>query len=239
MKKGSKFLKVFTNLFIVIVVSIVFAIGFFPINTTPIYSGKKISVYYNGNKNSQSVSLMINVYENADIVLEMISVLQKYEVLATFFVGGCWADDNAETLNKIVSTGNEIANHGYFHKDHKKLDYAHNKEEVYLTGKIISALCGKTPTLFQPPSGSYSQATLDACEDLGYKVVMWSKDTIDWRDSDKEKIFSRATNGIMSGDLILMHPKRHTLETLPRIIEYIKKQNLKFVTVSENIVTEV
>ncbi len=239
MKASGKFLKIFTNVFIVIVVSVVFAIGFFPTSTVPIYSGKKISVYYNGNKNAQNVSLMINVYENSNIVLEMLSVLKEYGVHATFFVGGCWADDNSEVLNKIVADGNEIANHGYFHKDHKKLDYAHNKEEIYLTGKIISALCGKTPTLFQPPSGSYSQVTLDACEDLGYKVVMWSKDTIDWRDSDKEKIFTRATKDVTNGDLILMHPKQHTLETLPRIIEYIKNKNLNLVTVSENIVTEV
>ncbi len=238
-KKGKVSYKLITDVVLVLVITAVFAIGFFPQKIAPIYGGKKVSVYYNGDKSKQNVSLMINVYENGDVVTKMLSVFSEHNVNATFFIGGCWADDNGELLNKIRAQGHEIANHGYFHKDHKKLDYAHNKEEIYLTGKIINALCGATPTLFQPPSGSYSQVTLDACEDLGYKMVMWTKDTIDWRDSDEDLIFKRATQNVTNGDLILMHPKQHTLNVLPKIIEYIKSVNLNLVTVSNNIQTEV
>ncbi len=238
-KKKKPSLILWTDFIIIAIISIVFAVGFLPQKSAPMYSGQKVSVYYNGNKQSPNVSLMINVYENGDVVGEMLGVLKEQGVVATFFVGGCWADDNAELLNKMVAEGHEIGNHGYFHKDHKKLDYAHNKEEIYLTGKIITALCGAEVNLFQPPSGSYSKNTVDAVNDLNYKMVMWSKDTIDWRDSDQDKIYQRATKELSNGDLILMHPKRHTLTVLPKIIEQIKAQNFNVVTVSKNIQTEV
>ena len=96
-------------------------------------------------------------------------------------------------------------------------------------------MCGVTPTLFAPPSGSFSDLTLEAAYDLNYKVVMWSKDTIDWRDSQTDIIYNRATKNLENGDLVLMHPKAHTLDALPSIITYYKSVNFSIVTVSENI----
>jgi peptidoglycan/xylan/chitin deacetylase (PgdA/CDA1 family) len=156
-------------------------------------------------------------------VNKIIDCLNEKGVKATFFVGGCWADDNEKTLQRMVNDAHEIANHGYFHKDHKKLNYENNKKEIELTGTIIKALSGKDPTLFAPPSGSFSDVTLESAFDLGYKVIMWSKDTIDWRDSDEQIIYNRATKNPENGDLILMHPKKHTLNALPKIIDFYTK----------------
>ena len=201
----------------------------------PIYGGSGESVIYHGNRENKKVSLMFNVYENTDIVNGIIDVLNEKGVKATFFVGGCWADDNTETLNRIVESGNELANHGYFHKDHKKLSEEKNREEIKLTATIVKALCGADLTLFAPPSGSFSPTTISVASELGYKVIMWSKDTIDWRDSDQTLIYNRATKDVTNGDLILMHPKAHTLKVLPKIIDYYKSIGLLVVTVSDNL----
>ena len=230
-----KKITVVTNVILVIIFSLVFSVSFFAETPVPIYGGKDISAIYNGNRNENNVSLMFNVYENTEVVNSIIDVLDFYEAKATFFVGGCWADDNGETLTRMVSEGHELANHGYFHKDHKTLDYEANKEEIHLTGAIVEALAGTAMNLFAPPSGSFSSATLEAAFDLGYKVIMWSKDTIDWRDSDKNKIISRATSNLSNGDFILMHPKEHTLECLPEIISRCRAEGFNLVTVSENI----
>ena len=178
---------------------------------------------------------MFNVYENTKVVNGILDELKNQGVKATFFVGGCWADDNGETLKRIINEGHEIGNHGYFHKDHKKLSADANRQEIYLTGEIVKALSGAKPTLFAPPSGSFSNTTLQVADELGYKVIMWSKDTIDWRDSDKNLIVSRATKNLESGDFILMHPKEHTLSALPSIIEKIKGAGFNFYTVSQNL----
>lgn len=235
MKLKKRRVTLITNVILIAAFTAVFAVSFFPQKALPIYGGTNLSAIYCGNRGTNKVSFMFNVYENSEVVEKIVDVLDERNVKATFFVGGCWADDNGKTLNKIVASGHELANHGYFHKDHSSLNYEKNKEEIYLTGVIVNALCGVKTTLFAPPSGSFSDVTLQAASDLDYQVIMWSKDTIDWRDKDKAKIVSRATKNLTGGDLILMHPKEHTLAALPEIIDYCFSHGLSIVSVSENI----
>lgn len=226
---------IITNAVLLLTVLSVLAVSFIPTTALPTYGRDTVSAIYHGNRENRKISIMFNVYENTKIVEQIVDCLDRYGAKSTFFVGGCWADDNGETLQKIVSSGHEIANHGYFHKDHKKLDYKGNYDEISLTGKIVEALCGVRPVLFAPPSGSFSAITLESAYDLDYKVVMWSKDTIDWRDSDQNLIINRATKNVANGDLVLMHPKKHTLSALPTIIEYYINAQFKIVTVSDNL----
>ncbi len=235
MNKSNKKITIITNILLSVIIAIVLAVSFIPDKIVPIYGGEKLSPIYNGNSQKKNVSLMFNVYENTEVVNGIIDCLNQKGVKATFFVGGCWADDNGDTLLKIVNSGHEIANHGYFHKDHAKLDYKSNEQEISLTSVIVKSLCGAEMNLFAPPSGSFSQVTLQVASDLGFKVIMWSKDTIDWRDKDVEVIFKRATKNLSNGDLVLMHPKPHTLEVLPRIIDNYLNSGFSVITVGENI----
>ena len=235
MKKLSKRLTIITNVLLLITIISVYAVSFMPNEVLETYGKDTINAIYNGNRNENNVSLMFNVYENTQTVNDIIDVLNEKSVKATFFVGGCWADDNETTLKRIVECGHELANHGYFHKDHKKLSYEQNYQEITNTGNIVKALCGAELNLFAPPSGSFSPNTLKASYDLGYKVIMWSKDTIDWRDSDTTLIYNRATKNLSGGDLILMHPKKHTLKVLPKIIDYYLSVGFKVVSVGENV----
>ena len=190
----------------------------------PIYHGK-----IDGNK----VCITFNVYEGTDIVNGILDVLKKYKAKATFFVGGCWADDNEEVLLRILEEGHELGSHGYFHKDHAKLDERGNAEEIITNENLVKRITGFKMTLFAPPSGSYSLTTLKVAENLGYKTIMWSKDTVDWRDKNEKIVYNRATKDIAAGDIVLMHPKSHTLEALPDILSYYNSLGLETVTVSE------
>ena len=235
MKRLNKKISLITNLCLVSLFIVVFTVCFIPQPSKPIYGGKELSAIYNGNRQNKKVSLMFNVYENTPVVNGILDLLKQKGVKATFFVGGCWADDNGETLLRIVNEEHELANHGYFHKDHKKLGERENEEEIKLTGAIVKALSGVQTNLFAPPSGSFSVTTLEVASRLGYKVIMWSKDTIDWRDSNQDLLFNRATKNPENGDFILMHPKQHTLEVLPRIIDYYKLMGFNIVTVSNSL----
>ncbi len=236
MKRLNKKVTFITNLILTSVLLIVIAVSFLPEKIVPIYSENNIEAIYNGNREKPNVSIMFNVYENTEIVNGILDELKNKNVKGTFFVGGCWADDNKETLIRIVNEGHEIANHGYFHKDHKKLSEQGNVEEISHTNVIVKALCGVEPTLFAPPSGSFSVTTLKVAEQMNLKVIMWSKDTIDWRDSDENLIIKRATKDIENGDFILMHPKKHTLNALPKIIDYYQSVGFSLVTVSQSII---
>ena len=229
-----KALRKISNFIIVGLITLVAVLGFYPQKVIPINASGQTAIY-SGNKNSGGVSIMVNVYENTDIVLEIVKVLKKHGAKATFFVGGCWADDNKQALINILENGNELGNHGYFHRDHKIIGEKSNLEEINCCHDVVKALCGYEMKLFAPPSGSYNNTTLKCAEKLGYKTIMWTKDTIDWRDNDVETIFNRATKNLSSGDFILMHPKESTLVALDKILKYFKEKNLKAITVSENL----
>ena len=73
-------------------------------------------------------------------------------------------------------------------------------------------------TLFAPPSGAYSINTVDAASNLNYKTIMWTHDTIDWRDQNSDLIYKRAIKDLSNGDLILMHPTEKTVQAMTNII---------------------
>lgn len=230
MEKSSK-IAVFTNAVLLFLVAAVGVICFFPFGASP---AGNISdrVYYGGSGENGRVSLMFNVYGGEEYLPQIFDTLDGFEVKATFFVGGCWADDHTESVREIVSRGHELGNHGYFHKDQDKLSLAANRQEISLCGDLVRSLTDVTMTLFAPPSGAYSENTVSAAEALGYKVIMWSKDTIDWRDHDVSVIYRRATEDAEAGDLVLMHPTKETAEALPSVLAYYKEQGLLQSTVS-------
>ena len=196
-------------------------------------SGGDNSPIYRGENTRSEVALMINVYQGNEYLESMLDTLRVYDAHCTFFVGGCWADDNNTLIKRIVDEGHEIGNHGYFHKDAKQLSYSQNKSEIVATNDLIKAITGKTPVLFAPPSGSFGKDVLKVCEDLEMKTIMWSRDTIDWRDKDTDLIYTRATDKIQAVDMILAHPTYNTAEALPSILKYYKEHGLSAVTVSQ------
>ena len=225
---------VITNICLAAVLLAVGAVCFFPLGVS---TAGRLSdrVYYEGNAEGGCVSLMFNVYWGTEYLPVILDVLDEYGVKATFFIGGSWADDNAEALREIASRGHELGNHGYFHREQDKLSYEKNAEEIRLCGELVEMLCGVRPTLFAPPSGAYSENTVDAAEALGYKVILWSKDTIDWRDRDQTLIYRRAAEGAESGDLVLAHPTAETAAALPSILARYEELGLRQVPVSVNI----
>ena len=188
------------------------------------------AIYAGSNENA--VGLMFNVYSGTEYIPDILQTLKDNGAYATFFIGGVWAEKNADALTDIAEYGMEIGSHGYFHKDHSKLGYKANLEEMDVAHKLIKSITGTDVRLFAPPSGAYSSATLDAAEDMGYSTILWSKDTIDWRDHDTRLIYDRATKNISGGDLVLMHPTENTAEALPEIIERISAEGLEMLCVS-------
>lgn len=226
-------LNVITAIILTVIVSGVIAVCFLPGDVVVISGNESYSAIYHGNRNGNVVAITFNVYEGADVVDGILDVLKENNAKATFFVGGCWADDNIETINKIIENGHELGSHGYFHRDHAKLSEDENTAEMETLHALIKRTTGVDIKLFAPPSGSFSVTTLKVAEKLGYRTIMWSKDTIDWRDKNTKTIYSRATKNVAGGDIVLMHPKKHTLEALPGILKYYEQAGLRCGTVTE------
>ena len=224
----------FVNVVIILMLFIVASCAVLGVNivtTSNVING----VYYSGNEESNKISLMINVYWGTEYLDGMLEILDKYDVKTTFFVGGAWAVKESDMLEKIYEKGHEIGNHGYTHKDQDKLNREQNQKEILTTHNIVKDLLNIDMNLFAPPSGAYSKTTVEVASNLGYQTIMWTRDTIDWRDKDADLIYSRAVKDAKGGDLVLMHPTEKTLEALENIIITLQEKGLKVTTVSDTL----
>ena len=224
----------FVNVVIILMLFLVASCAFLGVNivtTSNVING----VYYSGNEESNKISLMINVYWGTEYLDGMLEILDKYDVKTTFFVGGTWAVKESDMLEKIYEKWHEIGNHGYTHKDQDKLNREQNQKEILTTHNIIKDLLNIDMNLFAPPSGAYSKTTVEVASNLGYQTIMWTRDTIDWRDKDADLIYSRAVKDAKGGDLVLMHPTEKTLEALENIIITLQEKGLKVTTVSDTL----
>lgn len=191
------------------------------------------NVIYQGNTSNNRVCFMINVYWGTEYIEDMLDVFDVYNVKTTFFIGGMWASKNVDLLKEISSRGHEMANHGYYHKDQDKLTKSQNEDEIMMTHKLIKANLGIDMNLFAPPSGAFDDEVVDVATSLNYKTIMWTRDTIDWRDKDSDLVYKRAIKNLKNGDLILMHPTNHTLDALSSILAYAQNNGFLPSTVSQ------
>ncbi|MCF6464687.1 polysaccharide deacetylase family protein [Clostridium sp. Cult2] len=215
-------------IFILIVVAIYFSLY------NRIDETFKMDIYYKGNVDDKIVSFACNVDWGNEYIQPMLETFSKHNINITFFVTGTWAQKNPELLKDIYEAGHQIGNHGYKHIDYDKLNYESNKEEILKAHNIIYNILNYEPVYFAPPSGAYNDNTIKAAKDLNYDIIMWSIDTIDWReDSTKEKIINRVISKIHDSAIVLMHPTEETVNSLPEIISYLFDNGYKIGKISD------
>lgn len=196
----------------------------------------QVDPIYQGNTTEPSVAITINVDWGEDIIPQMLDVLDAKEVKATFFITGRFAEKFPEIVQTIHGKQHEIGNHGYSHPHPDRLTVEKNLEEITKTHEILTRLTNADISLFAPPYGERGESCLAAAQKAGYKTILWTADTIDWQEPPPSlnTLVNRVTgNKLTNGTIILMHPKPHTLEALPVIIDVIKSKGYQIKKVSE------
>jgi len=230
------FRKYIASIIIVLTVAFVGIVAFLGSGGDVLTSSNIVrGVYYSGDQDGKNISLMINVYWGDEYVGEMLDTLKEKNVKATFFLGGTWVIKNEDLVLRMAQEGHELANHGYSHKDCDNLSVQQTKDEILKTHDVVKSLTGIEMELFMPPSGAYNEQTVEVAKEIGYKTIMWSEDTIDWRDQNAELIFERATKNASGGDLVLMHPTKETAVALKSILDFYENSEFSLVSVSKNI----
>ncbi len=176
---------------------------------------------------------------------QILAILKKEQVHATFFVMGENVEKYPDIAKEIVDDGNVIANHSYDHPKNmtseptKKFD-----SELILTENAIYTATNKLPDLFRAPYGKTSAPLLKKLHNEKYLLVPWTLDTLDWNfpKSPASVIVKRVESEVRSNDIILMHdgrdtkigyPRDNIVEALPIVIENLKKEGYTFVTVDQ------
>lgn len=180
----------------------------------------------------------INWAEN-DELYNILDVLDKYNVKATFFIMGGWvnySEENKEKLKKINEGGHEIGNHSYIHPMFTKINEERMKSELEKTNKIIKDTIGVDVNLFRFPSGDYNKKSIEFVKSNGYEIIQWNIDSIDWKQLGEEKEYNNVMKKIEPGSIILFHNNaKYTPKNLDKIIKKLQEEGYSFIPVGKMI----
>lgn len=186
---------------------------------------------YRGHPEKDMVAFLINVSWGTEHIPDILNTLKEHNVKATFFIEGKWAKENASFVKMIDEQGHLIGNHAYNHPDMKNLSREDIYEQINQTNNIIKAIIEKTPTLFAPPSGSFKDEVVEIAHDLNMETILWTVDTIDWKNPTVSVMMNRVMNNIHPGAMILMHPTLPVVKGLESMITEIKDLGYRLSTV--------
>lgn len=173
---------------------------------------------------------------------EVLDILSKEEIPATFFVLGEQAQRNPELIRAIVEDGHAVGNHTFNH-NYKQLysDFKEFWKQIKQTEEVIYGITGLRPNLVRAPGGSYGhfdQSYFDLLQQGGYTVMDWNVDSGDSKRKGvpASEILRNATKvpAGTSSVIVLMHDggaHAETVKALPEIIRYYKEQNYQFDTI--------
>lgn len=190
---------------------------------------------YRGNPAKPMVSLMINVAWGNEFIEPMLDVLDEEKVKVTFFLDGSWLSKNPELARTMLKRGHEMENHAYTHPNMSTLSRARATVEIEKTQNLLKETLGVTNKWFAPPSGDFDQETVEIASSLGLKTVLWTVDTVDWRNPSPDSIVAKITSKAEPGTLVLMHPTSSSSQALRAMIRGIKAKGLVLGTVSETL----
>ena len=176
---------------------------------------------------------------------QILDILKKENVPATFFMIGENAENNIPLVTRIYNDGYEIGNHTFTHPNLAEVATDRAAIELLATRRLIECITGHSTVLFRPPYNADAEpSTLDEMipvalgKSENYYTVGESIDPLDWQKGVKaDTILARVISQTSNGSIILLHDaggdRSETVKALPAIIHYYKSRGYKFTTVSE------
>ena len=165
---------------------------------------------------------------------QLIDILDKYGVKATFFVVGEWVDKYPESVKALFDAGHEVMSHSDSHAHFNSLSADEIVADLTACGDKIEGVTGVRPTLFRCPYGEYDDHVINAVRSMDIEPIQWDVDSLDWKDLSAADITKRVTGKVQPGSIVLFHNAAlHTPEALPGIIEALLQQGYTFVPISQ------
>jgi peptidoglycan/xylan/chitin deacetylase (PgdA/CDA1 family) len=204
-------------------------------------SGEEI---LHGPADRPALSLVFNIGAGYEPAPEILDVLASRGVHATFFIMGWWAESHPDLVRRIHDEGHEIGSHGYGVFDLTAVSDDEVVADLERADAVISGLTGQTTRPLWSPSAGYRDARVNAiAARLGYRPILWSQDSADWReDVTAATVQRRVLDGAEPGAIIVLHvdsPRTRitTAVVLGDLIDAVRARGLEPVTIT-NLVGE-
>lgn len=122
---------------------------------------------------------------------QLLDLLARHRVKATFFLIGKFASEEPYLTRYIAEAGHTIGNHSWSHPNLALTPSKRVNEELKRTKQMLEHITGTPVRFFRPPYGGRRPYVLNAAKDMGMTPVMWNAMTDDWREPSGEKIAAR------------------------------------------------
>lgn len=139
---------------------------------------------------------------------KLLDELKRAGILATFFVVGKNLEKPyaKKLVQRAAVEGHQIGNHGYSHLHMTELSAHQIREEISRTEELIGG-ADKGIKIFRPPYGHHNFLVDRVAQELGYRLVTWTVDTLDWDPQHKHSWVDHAMQQIVTHNIniVLAH----------------------------------
>ncbi len=190
------------------------------------------------------VALTFDDGPDPEVTPQVLDLLDRYQVHATFFCIGERAAAHPEICRDIVARGHTIENHGQGHRHHAALyGIGGWKREVGVAQKTLEQITGRRPQFFRALEGLRNPFLDPVLAQFGIRLASWTRRGYDTRCGNADTVLARLTRGLSAGDILLLHDghsARSTkgipvvVEVLPRLMAALATRNLKPVPLSSS-----
>lgn len=167
-------------------------------------ASSKMLPIYRVNTNEQKIAITFDVAWGDEDLSNILNILDKNEVKATFFVTGEFARRLPDDVKKMKERGHAIENHSNNHPHIKNMSKESIEEDAKKCDDELKKLTGNKTTYYRAPYGEYNNTVIEALKD--YQVIQWDVDSVDWKvDTTCDKIIKNVEQKTRAGSILLFH----------------------------------
>jgi peptidoglycan/xylan/chitin deacetylase (PgdA/CDA1 family) len=168
--------------------------------------------------------------KDEEMVRTMLSVLEKHEARAIFFVNGYRVKAKPELLVSIYEKGHAIGNHSWDHILLTKESEEEVHRQIEQVQLIVEELTGERPRFFRPPNGAGNDIVRQKAKDEGMLYMTWSNGSRDWEKGYQtpESVVEQVLGQLHPGSNILMHELPWTVEALDTLLTELENAGYVF-----------
>lgn len=189
------------------------------------------------------IALTIDDGPDPVVTPQVLDMLDRYRIKATFFCVGKKAALFPNLCREIVSRGHAVENHSQQHRHNFSfLGMVGYRKEIQAAQDILSAITGQRPQFFRAPAGLRNPFLDPILSKLGLRLVSWSVRGFDTCIGNADQVKHKLLNGLHPGAILLLHDgnaaRTHAdipviIEVLPDLLESAIAAHLRFVTLRD------
>lgn len=185
--------------------------------------------------NSRNISLSFDDGPSNSYTPEILDILYKHKIKATFFLIGKNISGNEHIVKRIISEGHIIGNHSYSHHHFFDLfGYNKIKQDLEMADNEINRAAGVIPKLFRPPYGVTNPIISKVVIYKKYSVIGWNARSFDTAIKDERNLLNKVKKKLRPGAIFLFHDtSKSTLNILSKFIEEVEAKKFKIIPLDQ------